>query len=228
MDRCPTCGGVLTGASVERQGVPQSSPNAPRDTISPPPPYAQRPRGGYIPGVPPGYGVPPRPLEVRKIIATVVVVVAVIFIAFFMWLYVISEDHDHPEYLTANIETPDVQSREVGEELRWDVTLTIVWITPPGEIVPFEQVRVVIKSSEGVLLNEATPVERDVGVYDDGSDGTIDVEFWYVDNDAGNTHLSAGDTIRITGMTTAYEGAQVELVEHGERFGSILLPTDFP
>ena len=168
MDRCPTCGGSLAGAPVEQHGVLQPSPDSPRDTISPTPPYAQRPRGGYIPGVPPGLDVPPRPPDVNRIITIVVVVVAVIFIASFMWLYIVSIPYSPPEKLTANIATPDVQSREVGEELRWDVTLTIGRVTPDGSSVAWESVRVIVKSSNGDILNEATPLEVVVGVYDVG------------------------------------------------------------
>lgn len=40
--------------------------------------------------------------------------------------------------------------------------------------------------------------------------------------------MDAGDSIKITGMTTAYEGATVELTKAGNLIASATLPTNFP
>jgi hypothetical protein len=160
------------------------------------------------------------------IVVLVLVVPAILAIAWMMIAgMVVDED---PGMTTITIASPMVDSRTIGEETYWDVTLNINKITPRDENVPWEDVRVIVKSAAGsVLLTATRPSWDDPAEYDDGSDGSVDVEVWYVCVDSG-PNMRPGDALKVTGMTLEYEGAYIEISRGGERIGAMTLPTNFP
>jgi hypothetical protein len=185
----------------------------------------QYPPPGYQPYAPPEKDSFPWTIVVI-VVALVILVPAILAVAWMM-LAGIPVDVD-TDKTTVIIASPSVESRTIGEEVHWDVTLNIVKITPRDEAIAWGDVRIIVKSSAGSVLLPATrPSWDDPAEYDDGSDGTVDVEAWYVCTDSG-PNMRAGDAIKLTGMTLDYEGGNIEITQRGERIGSMFLPTDFP
>jgi len=130
--------------------------------------------------------------------------------------------------LTIQLDFASDSYKPIGEELYRDATFNINKITPKDEKVKAVEVRIVIKSSDGSVLNSATLLEPDEPMmYDDGSDGRVDVQFWHIDSD-GDARLDAGDMIKITGLSSVYDFAHIQLLKAGERIGSITLPETEP
>jgi hypothetical protein len=101
-------------------------------------------------------------------------------------------------------------------------------ITPKDEKVSWSEVKMIVKSSAGSVLQPSIGLTQDTLTYDDIDGAVVDLEFWYVETTTGDTKMSAGDGIKITGMPQAWEGAIVELLKGGERIASATLPTNFP
>jgi hypothetical protein len=229
---CPTCNAQLHG---QYRGVgitgPQSRPPpiyaAQRPYVQRAPAPPARPPPAYPPPVP--VGPTYEPMKARSVLAialtVLVAVVLTMVIVAFLWLAPF-EDDTHPSHITVNIASPSVMQRQVDGQAHWDAVLNINKITPRDENVRWTQVGVVVRSAEGSVLDTTSPLHQDRGVYDDYSGGTVYVEFWFIET-SGDDRLSAGDAIKITGMTEAYEGATIELVRGGDRIGSIVLPTEF-
>ena len=160
----------------------------------------------------------------------VIMLIAVPALAAFMWLGIMSSTTEtvHEE-ITLNIGIPSVVQRTISDEAYWDASLNINKLTPKDETVPWSDIRVVVKSALGSVLNAMTrPNADDPFEYDDGSDGSVDVQFWYDTTIPGNDFVMAGDTILITGMTDDYEGATIEIFYLGEQIGDTTLQTNFP
>ena len=85
--------------------------------------------------------------------------------------------------------------------------------------------RIIIKGAGGSVLNSESVATLDTGSYDRSTDPQP-IEFWYVET-GSDVKMSAGDAIKITGMSPSYEGATVIFKKSGEQIGSITLPTDF-
>jgi hypothetical protein len=137
------------------------------------------------------------------------------------------EDGAAVEMTTVNLATPLIEARTIGEEFYYDAKLNINKITPRDEDVPWEGVSVTVKSSAGsVLLTDTRPSWNDPTEYDDASDGSVDVQVWYLCTDAG-PNMREGDALKLTGMTLDYEGGHIEVSLRGERIASGVLPTDF-
>lgn len=168
---------------------------------------------------------------VSPVIGTILMVAITVVLAAVLWLMVSGMiTGPDEEKVTVNIATPDVQATTYTNPC-WDATLNINKITPKDEKVQWTEVRIIVKSASGSILNQATTPSAD----DDTLYGPVsappteaEVEFWYVETTSGDTRMSAGDAIKLTGMGSQYEGATVELTKAGERIGSITLPTNFP
>lgn len=229
---CPNCG--LDVLTVHLQGGFGGGPPPP-----PPPGYGYRggppppgqPQGQYPP---PGYPPPP-PRKKETSVAWIVVAVVVVLIAIpaviaLMWLGisgVVTEQEPHN--LVLNLGSPTVTQRQIADEAYWDADYTIFRMTPRGELVEWSDVRIVIKANDGHLLDAETgPLPDDPDAYDDGADGSVNVQFWYETTIIDNHLMMEGDTLRITGMTYEYEGAYVEVFYRGHQIGDSVLPTDFP
>jgi hypothetical protein len=158
----------------------------------------------------------------------VVVLVLVPGVTAVVWFLTSSSMPEVDEKTTVNLQSPWVGSRTIGDEIHYDAVLNINKITPKDVVVPWTTVRIIVKASDGSVLDIETIPMRDLtSTYDDDLDGHVDVEFWYVETTYGDDKMSAGDALKITGMTARYEGAQVTIMMGGEQIGSIILPMEF-
>lgn len=164
------------------------------------------------------------------VVAVLVVVIVVPAVVALMWLG-ITEVVTEPEHenVVLNFESPVVTRRQIADESYWEASFQIHMLTPRDETVDWSDVRIVIKSNDGRVLNTLTrPLPDDPDAYDDGTDGSVDIQFWYDTSIPDSMVLGAGDTIRVTGMTVAYEGGTFEVWYQGRQIGDSLFPTDFP
>jgi hypothetical protein len=163
------------------------------------------------------------------VVAIVIIILVPIVLVALGWLFVASQISDvDDERVTLNLASPDVMMRHIDGNPYWDAELEVNLLTPRDTVLSWASVMMVIKSSTGSVLLTSSPLLADhPPSYDDDTDGQVDVETWYVDL-LGNFVVNPGDEIKITGMTSAYEGATVDITSFGERIGSITLPTDFP
>lgn len=122
-----------------------------------------------------------------------------------------------------NISTPYVRMRDADGTTVWDVVLSIIKITPEDAEVQWEDVRMRVFNESGTLILHPQSLEEDPG---DSSYGPTP-ETWYIET-MGNTTMDAGDSVKLTGMDTTYEGSRVDLFLYGEKIGSMTLPTEFP
>ena len=217
---CKYCGLQLTPGYEQRHYPDRSS--------GPPPPYA-------APAYPPPIYQPPPPKSADKsaawiIVLVVVLVIAVPFVAAVGWLAISGAVTSTEEQrLTVNLATPSVTHRLISDQHHWDTVLNINKVTPRDEDVLWTDISVAIKSSDGGILLPNTPISPDIGgVYDDGFDGSVDVEVWFIEITTGDNRLSTGDAIKITGMTADFEGGFIQILRSGRIIGDSFLPTDFP
>jgi flagellin-like protein len=158
-------------------------------------------------------------------VAIVVVLAAVVYIVVSSMLTVQDEDK-----VAVTMNFPDVESHSRGTTptVVWDVTLDITKVIPGGYKLVWNDVFVSIKSSNGSMLQPKTALAPDnPSIYDNVDVDGIDVEFWFVETSADNTIVSGGDSLKVTGLDTWYEGATIQLTEEGELIGSVTLPTNF-
>jgi len=170
---------------------------------------------------------------VSPVIGTILMVAITVVLAAVLWLMVsgmLTSGDD--EKITVNLASPSVQSfdRDPGAPVFtvWDATMNVNKITPKDEKVSWSEVKMIVKSSAGSVLQPSIGLTQDTLTYDDIDGAVVDLEFWYVETTTGDTKMSAGDGIKITGMPQAWEGAIVELLKGGERIASATLPTNFP
>jgi hypothetical protein len=128
------------------------------------------------------------------------------------------------EKFTVNLASPEVVAFQGDPEDWWDATIRINKITPKDYKVLWKEVRIIIKSADGTVLDIMSPL---VSNNPDNYYLSHDAEFWYIDGDH-DRKVSTGDAFKITNINLYYEGATVELAKGGERIGSITLPMDFP
>lgn len=240
------CGMRCSGCGTEIQPGLTRCPTCGRPTELPPPPPPQAPPppqpqyGQYPPQAQyPPYGAPaPAPSQgmstlgkVILIIAVVVVVGIIVAVAliYVVFLGVVEEvTTPENEKVTVNLASPIMQQRDIDSTTYWDAALNVNKVTPRNVELQWSDVRLIARSSMGSVLIPPLPLDEDgTMAYDDASDGIVVVEVWFVDVD-GDGLFEAGDTIKLTGMTTEYEGALVELHRSGELIASGTLPTDFP
>jgi flagellin-like protein len=189
---------------------------------------------------------------VSPVIGTILMVAITVVLAAVLWLMVSGMITDTDEQkTTVNIASPNMSTYTTqidpdgvaasGDEYYvYDAVLNVNKITPKDDKVLWSDVRILIKGSDGsVLMPEDILGDDGTATYDrDGTvatgGGVIDVEFWYVETQTGDTKMSAGDAVKITGMTDGslaalddYQGATVIMKKAGEQIGSITLPTDF-
>jgi flagellin-like protein len=174
---------------------------------------------------------------VSPVIGTILMVAITVVLAAVLWLMVSGMiTGPDEEKVTVNLATPDVQQQTRATLTCWDATLNINKMTPKDEKVLWSATKIIVKSSSGSVLTSATTLTADApATYDaDGdADGDIEVQYWYVET-TGDTKMSAGDAVKITGMDDAtntafdWRGATIELTKGGERIASIKLPTNFP
>lgn len=153
------------------------------------------------------------------VIGEVLMVAIVVIMATIIWILVsgMLEDPNEP-MITVSLDTPRVNTRGTV----YDATLGVIRVSPEDQSVPWSQVYVLVKSYNGSILNESTLPKTDTNAtYHDY------VEIWFVEVTPGDMMMGGSDSIKITGMSKAYEGATVILVTGGERIAETDLPGIF-
>ncbi len=245
---CKSCGKYVpdgaifcTGCGAPTSGQPQAPPPPPQPPYPPqqyqqPPPPPQQ---SYPPPYPQQYQqpLPHRPppkddagtlAKVAVIIVVVIVVVIVVAAAIFWYALFSIVDDNIDGNVTLSLSAPNVSQRDIGGAAHWDAVVNINKVSPGSALLSWVGTSVIVKNTFGqVLLQRTNMMPDNPALYDDDSDGSVDVEAWYVDVQS-DVLVSSGDAIKLTGMTAAYEGATIEVYDFTDRIGSTLLPTDFP
>ncbi len=132
------------------------------------------------------------------------------------------EEHTS-QYVTLNESVKDV--RTIGNKSRVDLSYQISKIGLKDEPIFWDDVKFIFKAYSGSVLNPATNISPDdPGRYDDASDGVIEVEGWYIENQGSADTLDEGDMIKITGISSNYERAVLEITVQGDRICHATLP----
>ncbi len=162
------------------------------------------------------------------VIGEVLIVAITVVLAVTVWL-IVSRAVDQPneEKVVVKFSTPKILKYTRGNATVWDATLDIYTLTLRDETVHWIEVDIFVKSHNGSILQSLTNLSDDTaGTYD--STAPIDVEYWYVELEPTDPKMTAGDSIKITGMDRTWEGSKVQLMHMGELIGSIDMPTNFP
>jgi hypothetical protein len=117
-----------------------------------------------------------------------------------------------PYYHTSiNFASPEMTRRTIDDEVRWDASMEIHKVSPKDEIHPWTNIHIAIKGSNGTRLVEKMVINPyDVSDFDDGSDGNIDIQAWYIDESEHPNKLEPYDRVIITGLTRDFEESWVE------------------
>jgi hypothetical protein len=164
------------------------------------------------------------------VVVVVIVLIAIPLVLAIMWLGILTDViEEETEKVTIQMASPSLTQRMITDQVHWDADLEINKVTPDLALVTYSDIRVIVKDSSGsVLIPSTKPLADDPDDYDDGSDGTVDVQVWY-DSITSTTIMFEGDSFYLTGLTdTDYEGALVEIWHNDRRIGSTTLPTNFP
>ena len=225
--QCPYCGKkVSESLGSERQTYGRQTDGA-STTISLPRPYGHRPQSGDPGRLSPDESPSKGRSSSNLTLALVAVCCVVSLVVFYIFVIAPVPEIGPPERLVIGMTSPTVEQRSIDGQVRWDTILNINWMSPNDARPSWIDVRVVIRSSDGIILESQRAPQEDLGLYDDAVDGAIDVEFWFIDRGSRDSFVAVGDAIRITGMTEEYQEATVEIVYAGERIGSIGLPWNF-
>jgi hypothetical protein len=109
--------------------------------------------------------------------------------------------------------------------------LNINKVTPKESEVLWDDLRIEIIAYDGNVLVPKSPIDEDIWGsprYDEDDTDGIDVELWYVEVSTGDIRASAGDAFILSGLTTAFEHATINIYMFDNRVASAVLPTDFP
>ncbi len=237
---CPRCGAPL------QPGMQFcASCGAQAGATAPPPAQQQHPQYAYpqqpYPPQPYPYQYPPaQPYQAPKddssslgkviIIIVVLLVVLVVVGAAVFYLFIASvEDIVGDQGLTTvSLQAPSPSARQIDGTTYWDMGFTVNRIAPSTAEVTWSEVMVTVKSSIGaVLLAQTPPFVDNPLAYDDAADGTVGVQAWFVDADDDGV-ISSGDSIKLTGLTAAYEGGQFELRLGLRLIAASAIPSNFP
>jgi hypothetical protein len=165
---------------------------------------------------------------VSPVIGEVLLVAITVVVSITVWL-VVSRTIDQPdeEKVVVKLSTPMVKKYVRDNTTVWDATMDIYTLTLRDETIKWIEVCVFVTSVNGSVLQNLTTMSDDMtGTYDGTS--PIDVELWYVELDPGDPKMTAGDSIKVTGMDRSWEGSTLKMMHLGELIGSIEMPTDFP
>jgi len=126
-----------------------------------------------------------------------------------------------------NLASPSIDAIDINSTDYYKVILNINKITPKYARAYWNNITIRILAANGSLLVSEQRVVSDTQVYDtDDTDG-IDVELWYVETSWGDNKASAGDAFKLTGLTTDFEEAVVQVFYIEELIGSATLASDF-
>lgn len=145
---------------------------------------------------------------------TVLVMVAILGMLSIVLVYQVATYEPPPPYYHTSVSfaSPVITNRTVDDGIRWDATMRVIKVAPKDELHPWSRVHVTVVGLEGdVLKRDLKFRPYDESNVDDGSDGTVDVQLWYIDDQEHPGRLSYDDQIIITGMTREYDGCIVRL-----------------
>ncbi|MCJ2540163.1 MAG: hypothetical protein LN414_02705 [Candidatus Thermoplasmatota archaeon] len=134
------------------------------------------------------------------------------------------------EQITVNLASVQIESRIIDGNQYWDASIIVNRFTPKDQTIPWEEIKVSAKDQAGRTLLENSKVFRDnPSNYDNALDGRLDVETWFIKmgENPNNYKIEAGDTLKITGLTSDYKGAKIFITFNGEQISSLTLPRDF-
>ena len=158
-------------------------------------------------------------------VAIVVVLAAVVYITVSSMLTFEDEDK-----VSMTMNFPDLESKSRGANSTqvWDATMDITKVIPVEYKLVWSEVHISVKSSNGSVLQSGSKLAPDdPATYDVNDTDGINVEFWYVETSENDTIVSSGDSVKVTGMDPAYEGATIQMVKAGELIAQVTLPTNF-
>lgn len=240
---CPRCGaplqqGMQFCASCGAQAGATAPPMAPQYPAQqqypqytyPPQPYPPQPYPHQYtlqqPYTTPKDGTSTIGKVIIALVVGVIIVVVIGIVLLSMFIGSI-DDYNGPGPSSMSLLPPDVQDRQVVNETFWDATTTIGRTSGEYDDIPWSIARCVLTSSEGtIILWPTIPLPDNPSMYDDGSDGSVDIQAWYVDAD-GDGQIGPGDQLRLTGLTLASEGAVIEVRRTDWRVTSVELPATF-
>ena len=143
---------------------------------------------------------------------TVLVMVAVLGLLSIVLVYQVATYEPPPPYYhtSYNFAKPLITNRTVDDGVVWDATMKVNKVTPRDELHAFSRIQITIEDTNRNVLDRNVKLRPyDETALDDGSDGTVDVQAWYIDDVEHPKKLSPGDQIIITGMTKDYEGCLI-------------------
>ena len=166
---------------------------------------------------------------VSPVIGTILMVAITVVLAAVLWLMVSGMIGGQEEQkITVNLGSPSTPEKFTRTTACWDTSMNINRITPKDQKVLWSELKILIKGSTGSLLLTATTPTADPGAALYVAPLTVNGCYVYFVETGANTKLDAGDTVKIVSMSTAYEGATVELTKAGNLIASATLPTNFP
>ena len=125
------------------------------------------------------------------------------------------------EYIVITLDTPVVSKRNGDAGDTWDVTVTIIDISPNSAMVRWIEVHVSVVGADGSVLLMGTIPSQDSGLYGTGP------EVWYQEVAGSEDRATVGDGLRITSMSRDFEGSTVQVTRQGEVLASSTLPSTF-
>jgi FlaG/FlaF family flagellin (archaellin) len=165
------------------------------------------------------------------VIGEVLMVAIVVLLAAIVYLMVSSMVNvPDDERVSMVVSNPRVESKDRGATPTqvWDVVLPVDAVHPTSRAIEWDDVTIIVKSTNGSVLTPKSPLTPDnPAMYDNNDADGIDVEFWYVETTAGDNNVTGGDSVKITGLDPTYEGATIHLSKANELVAKIELPTNF-
>ena len=123
------------------------------------------------------------------------------FIYIVTYPYYLNED---PMYYVFGI--PDIDNRMINGDDYWDVSFEII-DHEERDRAEWTDIEIIVYNQSGrELLRTRVIKENNPVMYDNGTNGTVNVEVWHVDI-SQKRFLNTGDTLIFTGLTDEYQGA---------------------
>lgn len=163
---------------------------------------------------------------------SILIRVAVVGLLAISLVYLISTADKQPDENVMNTDIllsfPEISNRSIDGDVRWDASFDVNKITPKDQTIRWSDLYIVINRADGTpLQRQFRLVRKDPSQYDDASDGSIDIETWYIDNVGGKKNLDRDDGIVITGLGMGFEGGWVTIYREGVEQGQCRLPEAF-
>ena len=202
---CPRCGARVDAGF---RWCPECGATLPPDMLAQPPPFVQHGDADEW---------------INKVAGLTFVVILLLLSAILAYLIIGVPCSPSDGSVTVSLSLPSVSRRSTGDHICWDAVIDIDRYSPKDEKILWTEVRIVVKASDGSILDASTEVLPDAAAHADPPTP----EFWYVDLE-GDRKLGAGDFFKITGLDASYEGAHIQITQAGSTIGSSKLPTTFP